>query len=64
VVDVTGAGDSVSSVALLGQIVGWDLVTVGWVASVAAGLVVAHVGTHHLSMGELRDAVADAPLPE
>jgi rfaE bifunctional protein kinase chain/domain len=53
VVDVTGAGDAVSSVALLGNILRWDIATVAWSASQAAAIAVEHVGTHHVSHAEL-----------
>lgn len=57
VVDVTGAGDSVSSVALLGRLSGWDLETVARVSSLAAAIVISHVGTHHLGAAELIEAI-------
>jgi rfaE bifunctional protein kinase chain/domain len=59
VVDVTGAGDAVSSVALLGNVLGWDLRSIAWAASLAAAIAVEHVGTHHVSLEELRDRIRD-----
>jgi D-beta-D-heptose 7-phosphate kinase/D-beta-D-heptose 1-phosphate adenosyltransferase len=53
VADVTGAGDAVSSVALLGNILRWDIATIAWTASQAAAIAVEHVGTHHVSSSEL-----------
>jgi D-beta-D-heptose 7-phosphate kinase/D-beta-D-heptose 1-phosphate adenosyltransferase len=45
VADVTGAGDAVSSVALLGNILRWDIATIAWTASQAAAIpTVEHVG--------------------
>ncbi len=57
VVDVTGAGDCVSSVAVLGNILGWDLPSIGWAASCAASVVIARIGTYHLSAGDLAGAI-------
>jgi D-beta-D-heptose 7-phosphate kinase/D-beta-D-heptose 1-phosphate adenosyltransferase len=59
VVDVTGAGDAVSSVAVLGNILGWDLGSLAWAASQAAALAVEHVGTHHVSSSELAERILD-----
>lgn len=53
VVDVTGAGDAVSSVTLLGNILGWDLKSLAWAASQAAAIAIEHVGTHHVTAAEL-----------
>lgn len=61
VVDVTGAGDAVSSVTILGSVLGWDLPTTAWVASQAAAVAIAHVGTHHIGVDELREAIRSAP---
>jgi rfaE bifunctional protein kinase chain/domain len=60
VVDVTGAGDSVSSVAALGNILGWDLPSIGFAASCAAAVVISKVGTYHLTAGDLGSAIAAA----
>jgi len=60
VVDVTGAGDSVSAVAALGNILGWDLASIGWAASCAAAVVISKVGTYHLGAADLEQAVADS----
>ena len=60
VVDVTGAGDAVSSVALLGNVLGWDLRSLAWAASLAAAIAVEHVGTHHVSQAELRERIREA----
>ena len=57
VVDVTGAGDSVSAVAALGNILGWDLHSIGHAASCAAAVVVARVGTYHLSAADLARSI-------
>jgi rfaE bifunctional protein kinase chain/domain len=57
VVDVTGAGDALSSVAVLGNVLGWDLGTLAWTASHAAAIAIAHVGTHHVSREELEARV-------
>jgi rfaE bifunctional protein kinase chain/domain len=59
VVDVTGAGDAVSSVALLGNILGWDLKSLAWAASQAAAIAVEHVGTHHVTAAELEDRILE-----
>lgn len=59
VLDVTGAGDAVSSVAMLGNILGWDIVTLGWTASQAAAIAVEHVGTHHVSLEELKQRILE-----
>jgi D-beta-D-heptose 7-phosphate kinase/D-beta-D-heptose 1-phosphate adenosyltransferase len=59
VVDVTGAGDALSSVAVLGNVLGWDLPSVAWAASHAAALAIAEVGTHHVSHDELRKRILD-----
>lgn len=60
VVDVTGAGDAVSSVAVLGNILGWDLGSLAWAASQAAAIAVEHVGTHHVSFSELEERISTA----
>jgi rfaE bifunctional protein kinase chain/domain len=60
VADVTGAGDAVSSVALLGNILRWDIGTIAWTASQAAAIAVEHVGTHHVSAKELAARVLAA----
>ena len=57
VVDVTGAGDAVASTAILGNLLGWHLTTVAWMASQSAAIAVAKVGTHHVTREELEDAV-------
>ncbi len=62
VVDVTGAGDSVSSVALLGSLSGWDFETVAKISSIAAATVISKVGTHHLGAEELIGAVKRSNL--
>ena len=58
--DVTGAGDAVSSVTVLGNVLGWDLQTLAWTASQAASIAIAHVGTHHVTLEELRGAIENA----
>ena len=57
VVDVTGAGDAVSSVTALGNSLGWDLPSVAWAASHAAAIAIAHVGTHHVSCAEIVERI-------
>jgi rfaE bifunctional protein kinase chain/domain len=57
--DVTGAGDALSSVALLGNASGWDLATVAWMASQAAAIAVEHIGTHHVTLKELKKRVEE-----
>ncbi len=52
--DVTGAGDAVSSVAALGNAAGWSLHTIARVASESAAIAVSNIGTHHVSLDELR----------
>ena len=59
VVDVTGAGASVSAVAALGNVLGWDLGSIGRAASCAASVVIAKVGTYHLSAGDLAGAIRE-----
>ena len=59
VVDVTGAGDAVSSTVLLGRLSGWDLHSAAWAASRCASIAIGRVGTHHVSLQELRDALAE-----
>ena len=54
VVDVTGAGDAVSAVTVLGNCLGWELGSLAWAASQAAAIAIAHVGTHHVSHQELK----------
>ena len=59
VFDVTGAGDAVSSTVLLGRLSGWDLHSAAWAASRCASIAIGRVGTHHVSLQELRDALAE-----
>lgn len=59
VVDVTGAGDALSSVAVLGNVLGWDLPSLAWSASHAAAIAIAQVGTHHVSHDELRKRILE-----
>jgi D-beta-D-heptose 7-phosphate kinase/D-beta-D-heptose 1-phosphate adenosyltransferase len=59
ILDVTGAGDAVSSTVLLGRLSGWDLHSAAWAASRCASIVIGRVGTHHVSLQELRDALAE-----
>ena len=60
VLDVTGAGDAVSSTVLLGRLSGWDLHSAAWAASHAAAIAIARVGTHHVTREELREGLAQA----
>ncbi len=64
VVDVTGAGDSVSAVAALGNILGWDLQAIGFAASCAAAVVIGKVGTYHLTAQDLAEAIRSAEPEE
>ena len=57
VVDVTGAGDAVSSAVLLGRLAGWDLHSAAWVASHCASIAISRTGTHHVTLGELQEAL-------
>ena len=58
VADVTGAGDAVSSVALLGNIARWNAAAIARVSSLAAAIAVEHIGTHHVSREELEARLA------
>jgi len=60
VVDVTGAGDAVSSTAILGRLEGWDLTTTAWCASHSAAIALSRVGTYHVALTELETAIAAA----
>ena len=57
VVDVTGAGDAVSAAVLLGRLAGWDLHSAAWVASHCASIAISRTGTHHVTLGELQEAL-------
>jgi rfaE bifunctional protein kinase chain/domain len=57
IVDVTGAGDAVSSTVILGRLEGWDLTTAAWCASHSAAIALSHVGTHHVTRAELEAAL-------
>ena len=57
VVDVTGAGDAVSSAVLLGRLAGWDLHSAASVASHCASIAISRAGTHHVTLGELQEAL-------
>ncbi len=57
VVDVTGAGDAVSSAVLLGKLAGWDLHSAAAVASHCAAIAISRAGTHHVTLGELQEAL-------
>jgi len=61
VIDVTGAGDAVSAAAVLGNVLGWDIETLGFTASCAAAVVIARVGTYHLTAADLARAVCECP---
>ena len=56
VLDVTGAGDAVSSAALLATLAGEDLTSAAWLAACAAAVAIAEVGTHHVTRDELLGA--------
>ena len=55
--DVTGAGDAVSAAVLLGRLAGWDLHSAAWVASHCASIAISRTGTHHVTLGELQEAL-------
>ena len=57
VVDVTGAGDAVSSAVLLGRLAGWDLHSASRVASHCASIAISRAGTHHVTLQELQEAL-------
>ena len=57
VVDVTGAGDAVSSAVLLGRLAGWDLHSAASVASHCASIAISRAGTHHVTLQELQEAL-------
>jgi rfaE bifunctional protein kinase chain/domain len=57
VYDVSGAGDTVISTLVAASVSGADLKTSVLLANLAAGCVVAHLGTVPITMDELRDAV-------
>jgi D-beta-D-heptose 7-phosphate kinase/D-beta-D-heptose 1-phosphate adenosyltransferase len=57
VVDVTGAGDAVSSAVLLGRLAGWDLHSAAAVASHCASVAISRTGTHHVTLEELQEAL-------
>ena len=57
VVDVTGAGDAVSSTTILGMLSSWNLKTAAWCASHSAAIAIAQVGTHHVSRAELEEVI-------
>ena len=54
---VAGPGQT-ESVALLGKLSGWDLDSTAWAASHSAAIAIAHTGTHHVGLEELREALA------
>lgn len=60
IMDVTGAGDAVSSTVLLGRLSGWDLYSAAWASSHSAAIAIARVGTHHVTREELREALERA----
>ncbi len=62
VVDVTGAGDAVSSAAILGSLLGWDLTTAAWAAAHSAAIALGHVGTHHVTCDELGERLRGGRL--
>jgi D-beta-D-heptose 7-phosphate kinase/D-beta-D-heptose 1-phosphate adenosyltransferase len=57
VYDVTGAGDTVIAVVTAGLASGMDLIKAVHLATVAAGLVVAKVGTSNVTLQELKQAM-------
>ena len=63
VYDVTGAGDTTISVLTLALAAGCTYPEAASLANIAAGVVVAKLGTAALSVAELRDAVAAASAP-
>ena len=57
VFDVTGAGDTVISAFALGLATGWNLEMSGYLANLAAGIVVGHVGAVACSTEALVEAL-------
>lgn len=55
VFDVTGAGDTVIAAFALGVASGWDIKESAFLANMAAGVVVGHVGAVACSIGELQE---------
>ena len=66
VFDVTGAGDTVISVAALGLVAGLAMCEAAWLANLAAGIVVAKVGTATVAADEIMQALEERGdmLPE
>ena len=62
VVDVTGAGDAVSSTAALANGLGWNLTAVARAASHAAAIAVGKIGTYHVTQSELRTHILKPSL--
>lgn len=58
VFDVTGAGDTVIAAFSLGMSAGWDIKDSAFLANMAAGVVVGHVGAVACSLEELRQFLA------
>ncbi|SVE56321.1 uncharacterized protein METZ01_LOCUS509175, partial [marine metagenome] len=44
----------------LGRLSGWDLHSAAWAASHSAAIVIARVGTHHVTREELQESLAPA----
>src|SRR6266516_2074067 len=63
VVDVSGAGDTVTSTLILGRTADLDLVTIARLATAAAGVVVKKIGTAAVSSQELESAISSTPDP-
>ncbi len=55
VFDVTGAGDTVIAAFSLGMAAGWDLKKTAFLANMAAGVVVGHVGAVACTLKELQE---------
>lgn len=61
VADVTGAGDTVAAVTMLGRAAGGSFLEAAWLANHAAGVVVMKIGAATLTPDELRAALTRGP---
>jgi len=59
VFDVTGAGDTVISAVALGLVAGLAMCEAAWLANLAAGIVVAKVGTATVSVSEIEKVLEE-----
>lgn len=60
VADVSGAGDTVASVMILGMLAGLDYLNSAYLANIAANIVVRKLGTSTLTREELGDEIENA----